>query len=160
MNTTVETGGARDANIFVVHNALRYVKKMRSAGVPEAQAEVHAEAIAEIAKAIELIETNVVTKNDLKEFSKEVDNKLDKLSREFDGKLDRLAKDVDGKLDRLTKDVDSKLDKFATKQELKEVEMKLELRLKELELHLVVKLGSMFLGGGGALVFLMKVLHI
>ncbi|MEO5328556.1 MAG: CCDC90 family protein [Magnetococcus sp. THC-1_WYH] len=48
-------------SVTIVFDTLAYAKRLRSAGVPEAQAEVHAEAMSE------LIEERLATKRDLHE---------------------------------------------------------------------------------------------
>ncbi|MBF0132389.1 MAG: DUF1640 domain-containing protein [Magnetococcales bacterium] len=54
----------------IVFDTLAYTKKLKAAGVPESQAEVHAEAMAE------LIEERLATKQDLKELEMRLSHTL------------------------------------------------------------------------------------
>ncbi|HIJ83967.1 MAG TPA: hypothetical protein HPQ00_07155 [Magnetococcales bacterium] len=53
--------GELPVSTVIAFDTLAYAKRLRAAGVPESQAEVHAEAMAE------LIEERLATKRDLKE---------------------------------------------------------------------------------------------
>ncbi|HAT49683.1 MAG: DUF1640 domain-containing protein [Nitrospirae bacterium] len=54
----------------IAFDTLAYTKKLKAAGVPESQAEVHAESMAE------LIEERLVTKQDLKELEMRLSHTL------------------------------------------------------------------------------------
>ena len=55
-------------------DSLGYARKLRDAGIPQDQAEAHAEA------AREFIMTEVATRNDLEVLRRELENKLDTLT--------------------------------------------------------------------------------
>lgn len=57
----------------LVFDTLQYANKLKAAGVPDKQAEVQAEAMAEI------IEERLATKKDLKELEINLSNKIEKL---------------------------------------------------------------------------------
>jgi hypothetical protein len=54
----------------IIFDTLQYAKKLKTAGVPEKQAEVHAEAMAE------LVDNKLATKQDLKELELHMTIKL------------------------------------------------------------------------------------
>lgn len=62
------------ANIF---DTLQYSKKLRNAGFTEEQAEIQAEALADI------IESKLATKQDLKNLEKELRNEISSFSRDL-----------------------------------------------------------------------------
>lgn len=61
-------------HMALTFDTLAYANKLKIAGVPERQAEAHAEAIAE------LVTDHLATKRDLKELELRLDAKLQKLS--------------------------------------------------------------------------------
>jgi hypothetical protein len=61
----------------VIFDTLQYAKKLKEAGVPEKQAEVQAEALAEI------VEDRITTKQDLKELEVRLDLKLAELKADI-----------------------------------------------------------------------------
>jgi hypothetical protein len=70
-------------------DSLGYAKKLRESGVPQDQAEAHAEA------AREFIMTELVTKDDLR-------TGLDAVRRDLDAKIDNLALRLEGQTLRIT----------------------------------------------------------
>jgi hypothetical protein len=73
-------------------DTLGYAKRLRDAGVAQAQAEAHAEA------ARDFVMAELVTKTDLQAFSAHVDAKLENT----DAKLDAKLKNMDARLDTLS----------------------------------------------------------
>lgn len=61
----------------IVFDTLAYAKKLRAAGVSEQQAEIQAEALAEI------IDENLATKRDIKELEQNITLKLAELKNEL-----------------------------------------------------------------------------
>ena len=62
---------------LVAFDTLRYAKKLKEVGVPEAQAEVQAEALREQSEVVQdFIEQNLATKGDLKRLEKEMKTEL------------------------------------------------------------------------------------
>lgn len=57
----------------IAFDTLAYAKRLKQAGVPEQQAEVQAEAMAE------LVEERIATKRDLKELEERISNRLNEL---------------------------------------------------------------------------------
>ncbi len=66
-------------------DSLSYAKKLRDAGVPQDQAEAHAEA------AREFIMAELVTRTDLETTRRELQSSIDTFRRELDAKIDNLG---------------------------------------------------------------------
>ncbi len=75
----------------VTFDTLKFANKLKSAGVPDKQAEAEAEAIAEV---IQVNFKDLVTKEDLR-------HELKELEMRFDAKLDRLEAKLMGEIARL-----------------------------------------------------------
>ena len=73
-------------------DSLGYAKHLREAGVPQDQAEAHAEA------ARQFIMAELVTRYDLDALRRELDTKIDMLRRD----LDLLRRDLEAKIDTLS----------------------------------------------------------
>ena len=72
-----QTGDETMSGALVAFDTLRYAKKLKEVGVPEAQAEVQAEALREQSEVVqEFIEQNLATKGDLKWLEKEMKTEL------------------------------------------------------------------------------------
>ncbi len=130
-----------------------YIKKLRDAGVPEAQAEIQIEAI------VEVLEKRMATKEDLELHKVEI-------QRDIKG-LERDIKELGTKLERDVKELDAKLERAVAelKRDIKELDVKLETRLKELEMgfkelemRLLIRLGGLLVVGIGAIATLIKLL--
>jgi hypothetical protein len=66
-------------------DTLGYAKRLRDAGVPQPQAEAHAEAVREFVMA------ELVTKTDLQALTAHLDSKLENFETKFEAKLDNLS---------------------------------------------------------------------
>ena len=66
-------------------DSLGYAKHLREAGVPQDQAEAHAEA------ARQFIMAELVTRYDLDALRRELDTKIDVLRRDLEAKIDTLS---------------------------------------------------------------------
>jgi predicted phage-related endonuclease len=94
-------------------DTLRYTKKLRAAGVPDQQAEVQAETLAEI------VEERLATKRDLKEVEvalkrdlKEVEVALKRDLKELEAALKRDIKDLEVSLKREISEIKSETIKW------------------------------------------------
>ena len=112
----------------IAFDTLAYTKKLKAAGVPEKQAEVQAEALAEI------VDERLATKQGLKELELCLKQGLKELEL-------RLSQEIN---------------KIAT--ELKALEMRLKQDLKELETRMTMRLGSIMAGGIVIVATLVKLL--
>ena len=105
-----------------------YVKKLRDAGVPEAQAEIQLEAI------VAILEKRIATKEDLDLQKVEIQRDI----KELDVKLETGLRELDVKLESQIAGV--KRD------------------IKELEMRLLIRLGALLMIGIGAVATLVKLL--
>lgn len=72
----------------ITFNTLKYVEKLKSAGVPEAQAKAEAEALAEALS--ESLDTAMASRGDIVRLERRLDSidaKLDKLETRMDGRF-------------------------------------------------------------------------
>ena len=76
-------------------DSLGYAKKLRDAGVPQDQAEAHAEA------AREFVMTELVTRHDLDSSIAAVRHDLETARRELQSTIDTVRRDVEAKIDNL-----------------------------------------------------------
>jgi Skp family chaperone for outer membrane proteins len=88
-------------------DTLGYAKRLRDAGVAQAQAEAHAEA------ARDFVMAELVTKTDLQALSAHFDAKLENTDAKLDAKLknmDARLENMDAKLDAKLENMDARLD--------------------------------------------------
>ncbi|GAB0057555.1 hypothetical protein SIID45300_01886 [Candidatus Magnetaquicoccaceae bacterium FCR-1] len=111
----------------IAFDTYAYVRKLRDAGVDEAQAAIQAEAL------VALVEDRLATKQDVAMLQRDLAEDDNALRRELAMVKADLQRDIE------TSKVDLKRD------------------LKELELRMVIKTGAMIIGGIGVLFGLMRV---
>ncbi|MBF0141356.1 MAG: hypothetical protein HQL74_13890 [Magnetococcales bacterium] len=112
----------------LMFDSLAYAKKLKAAGMPEAQAEIQAETIMEWMddKLATKVELDVV-RADLKRDIKELDVKAETRFREMDIKAETRFREMDAKVE---------VTKAEIKRDLKELEVKLETIIKTSNLEL------------------------
>jgi len=116
----------------IAFDTYAYVKKLRDANLPEAQASAHAEALKG------LIETNLASKDDIKEVSydikevsqkvEQLDKKIDTVAEQLDKKINTVAEQLDKKIDTVAEQLNQKIDTDIKEvsYEIKEVSQKVE----------------------------------
>ena len=77
-------------------DTLGYAKHLRDVGVPQEQAETHAEA------ARQFIMAELVTRCDLDGVRRELETKIDTVRHELESRIDGLRRDLEGKIDTLS----------------------------------------------------------
>ena len=105
----------------IAFDTYAYVKKLRDANLPEAQASAHAEALKG------LIETNLASKDDIKEVSyeiKEVSQKVEQLDKKINTVAEQLDKKIDTVAEQLNQKIDTDIKEVS--YEIKEVSQKVE----------------------------------
>jgi hypothetical protein len=126
----------------VALDTLQYARKLRAAGVPEAQAEAHAEALAAVVGAGVVTREDLAplaTKADLERFATKADLERFVPKDEFEARISTLATKVD--IQRL----EAAVARCATREELLQLEQRMMLRF-----------GAMFTVGFGLLAALLK----
>lgn len=140
----------------IMFDTLQYSKKLRNAGFTEKQAEIQAEAFAEI------IEDKLVTKKDLKDA--EIGLKQDIKNLEIATKQAIKNLEIATKQDIKNLEIATKQDikslEISTKQDLKSLEKEFRLEMKVLENRITIKTGSIMAFGLSLLVTLMKILNL
>jgi hypothetical protein len=115
-----------------IFDTLAYAKKLREAGVPERQAEVHAEALRS------LVEDNLATKRDLKELENALRQEIELVRRDM--------KEMETGLRRDMKEMDTGL-----RRDMREMDTGLRHEMKEMETRLrylvIVQLGGIIAAG-------------
>ena len=102
----------------LIYDTHKFITKMTKAGMPQPQAEVLAES------HVELMETTLATKQDLKDLKAELTGEMKDLRAELTGEM----KDLEGKLTGEMKNLEGKLT-----GEMKDLEGKLTGEMKDLE---------------------------
>jgi hypothetical protein len=137
---------------IMVFDTLRYANRLKAVGVSEEQAEVQAEALAEI------VNENIATKKDLKEsdtnthhYMKEMETSLRSDMKEMEAGIRHDMKEMETRLRHDTEELRCDMEKMGNE---------LRYDIKELESRMMIKLGSLMLSGMGLLVLLMKLLKL
>ncbi|MBF0110290.1 MAG: DUF1640 domain-containing protein [Magnetococcales bacterium] len=123
----------------LVFDSLAYAKKLKAAGVPEAQAEIQAETIVEwmeerLATKLELEQVRVDLKRDIKELDVKIESVRAELKRDIESVRAELKRDIESVRAELKRDI------------------------MELEQRMVIKLGSLMFVAVGAVAALVKLL--
>jgi hypothetical protein len=135
-----------------------YVKRLTSVGVPEAQAEVHAEAIAglvndELATKRDLEDLHIATKRDLEELHIATKRDLEELRIAPQRDLEELRIATQRGLEEL---------RIATQRDLEKMGLQLGAELRETELRLkhdlTLRLGALMAAGVAIVAVLVKLL--
>ncbi len=79
---------------------LLYIDRLKDAGIDEATARAHAEALREA------LQDSVATKGDLRDLGTKLDHKIETVSRDLEKKIERL----DLKIDTVGRDLEKKID--------------------------------------------------
>ncbi|MFL9824774.1 hypothetical protein [Rhodoplanes sp. SY1] len=116
--------------MVLAFDTLGYAKRLRDGGVPEPQAEAHAEA------ARDYIMVELVTKTDLAAAVDRVDGMIEALRTEMELRFQHLDSRFDGRFDCLRNDVDAKIER--------------------LSLQLTIRLGALMVAGLGALAVILR----
>ena len=135
------------AKLFNTHF---YIKKLEAVGVPETQAEVHAEAFTT------LLEDRLATKDDLEKLRQQLEHRIDSVEvrlqhriEEVETRLERRIEEVETKLERRIGEVETKLERRIEGVEAKleylaeSFEAKLQYEIKSLEARIDVKLTTL-----------------
>ena len=108
----------------ITFDTLAYAKKLKSAGFTEDQAEIQAEALAEV------VDERLATKEDTSALQGNI--------KESEISLRRDMKEMETSLKRDMKESETSL-----KRDIKELETSLKRDMKELEMRLTIRLGTM-----------------
>ena len=122
-----------------VFDTLAYAKKLKLAGVPEAQAEVHAEAM------VELVEERLATKRDLKELEERLNNQMRAMEERLNSKMQSMEERFNSKMQSMDERLNTRM-------------QELEYKTQELEYKLTVRLGSTMVVAVGLVATLVKLL--
>jgi uncharacterized membrane protein YheB (UPF0754 family) len=118
--------------VAVGFDTLKFVHRLKEAGIPEQQAEAFTYAFQEAGADAE-----IATKRDIEQLDARLDAKMER----FEARMERL----DAKIDRVDAKIDTKIE-----------EVRRDLR--EMELRLIIKLGAMLAVAIGVVAALNKVL--
>ena len=92
-------------------DTLAFAKRLRDAGIPDREAEVHAEA------AREFIMTELVTKADLEATRGGLETSIDTVRRELQTSIDTLRRDMETSIDTVRRELEASI--ASTRAELK-----------------------------------------
>ena len=126
----------------IAFDTLKYSKRLKDAGVPEKQAEVEAEALAEV---LEIRLRDLATKDDIQTLRDEIKALDERLS----GKINALDEKLSGKISALDEKLSGKINTL---------EERLGDKMTLLEQRMTIKLGGLMVVSVGAVATLVKLL--
>ena len=112
-------------------DTLGYAKKLRSAGVPQDQAEAHAEA------AQEFVMAELVTRHDLEIVRNDLDGRIAAVRNDLDGRIAAVRSD----LEVLRREMEASI--AAVRNEIEVLRREVESALDRLSLRITVRMGVM-----------------
>ena len=103
-----------------------YVKRLVAAGMPEAQAEVQAEALTEVMLA------QLPTKEDLRQAVAELTEKIEGVRSELTGKIEGIRAELTGKIEGIRAELTGKIEGVRTelRGEMREMELRLRAHIE------------------------------
>ena len=128
---------ARYTRLMVALDTLAYVRHLESAGVPRAQAEAHAEAVASFAG------DTLATKRDLLEVEARLRAEIRELDSRLSGRIDLQDAGLSGRMDQL-------------QARMEQAEARFNARMEQLEGRMTIKLGGMLVAAVGLVAVLVK----
>jgi predicted component of type VI protein secretion system len=127
----------RYTGAMVALDTLAYVRHLESAGVPRAQAEAHAEAVASFAG------DTLATKRDLLEVEARLRAEIRELDSRLSGRIDLQDAGLSGRMDQL-------------QARMEQAEARFNARMEQLEGRMTIKLGGMLVAAVGLVAVLVK----
>jgi len=127
----------RYTRAMVALDTLAYVRHLESAGVPRAQAEAHAEAVASFAG------DTLATKRDLLEVEARLRAEIRELDSRLSGRIDLQDAGLSGRMDQL-------------QARMEQAEARFNARMEQLEGRMTIKLGGMLVAAVGLVAVLVK----
>jgi hypothetical protein len=118
-------------------DTLAFAKRLRGGGIPDTQADVHAEA------AREFIMAELATKSD-----------LEAVRRELDTSIQTVRKDLEASIQSLRKDMEASI--ASVREEIRTLRMEMIARIEHAEARMTIRLGSMIVVATGILAALIK----
>lgn len=85
-------------------NIVSYMRELKDAGVPDQQASIHAEKLAEF------MENNLTTKEDLKNTEQRLDGKIEDVEQRLNTKIDGVEQRFEAKIDGVEQRLNAKID--------------------------------------------------
>jgi len=80
---------------------VNYIDDLKHAGVPDEQARIHAEKLAE------MMQNNLVSKYDLNQSEQKLENKIDFVEQRLESKIDLVEQRLNTKIDKLDSKIES-----------------------------------------------------
>lgn len=120
-------------------NAIKYTKELESNGFERNQAE------SLVGMFMQMIEFNMVSKNDFDHHKSFVTQKFEQIDKRFE-QIDKRFEQIDKRFEQIEEKLfmqDQKMQTFATKDDLRALEMRIDQKLNQLSLQLTLKLGVM-----------------
>ena len=151
-------------------DTLAFAKRLRGGGIPDTQADVHAEA------AREFIMAELATKSDLEIVRRELDTSIQtvrkdleasiqsvrkdleasiqSVKQELEASIHSLRKDMEASIHSLRKDMEANI--ASVREEIRTLRMEMIARIEHAEARMTIRLGSMIVVATGILAALIK----
>ena len=151
-------------------DTLAFAKRLRGGGIPDTQADVHAEA------AREFIMAELATKSDLEVVRRELDTSIQtvrkdleasiqSVKQELEASIHSLRKDMEASIHSLRKDMEASIHSLrkdmeaniaSVREEIRTLRMEMIARIEHAEARMTIRLGSMIVVATGILAALIK----
>ncbi len=125
-------------NMSFPFDSLAFVKKLRAAGVPDAQAEAQAEVF------IEIMDSTFATKPGLINVKNELQLAIENVRKEIQVVKAELKRDIEDLRNRLKRDIEDLRNEL--KRDIEELRLEVKKDIKLLERDMTIKMGLMSVG--------------
>ncbi len=151
-------------------DTLAFAKRLRGGGIPDTQADVHAEA------AREFIMAELATKSDLEVVRRELDTSIQTVRKDLEASIQSVRKDLEASIQSVRKDLEASIQSVkheleasiqslrkdmeaniaSVREEIRTLRMEMIARIEHAEARMTIRLGSMIVVATGILAALIK----
>ena len=129
-------------------DTLAFAKRLRGGGIPDTQADVHAEA------AREFIMAELATKSDLEVVRRELDTSIQTVRKDLEASIQSVKQELEASIHSLRKDMEANI--ASVREEIRTLRMEMIARIEHAEARMTIRLGSMIVVATGILAALIK----
>ena len=129
-------------------DTLAFAKRLRGGGIPDTQADVHAEA------AREFIMAELATKSDLEVVRRELDTSIQTVRTDLEASIQSVKQELEASIHSLRKDMEANI--ASVREEIRTLRMEMIARIEHAEARMTIRLGSMIVVATGILAALIK----
>ena len=140
-------------------DTLAFAKRLRGGGIPDTQADVHAEA------AREFIMAELATKSDLEVVRRELDTSIQTVRKDLEASIQSVRKDLEASIQSVKHELEASIQSLrkdmeaniaSVREEIRTLRMEMIARIEHAEARMTIRLGSMIVVATGILAALIK----